>query len=329
MSTPAALPDSVVDAAIRWSVKIDFNRAAPETLAAFQQWLAADPLHEQAWERVASLRGDFAQLPPQLAMSALQAVDARRRARGDGRRQAMKLLSLAGIALFAGWTARDHAPWQRLIADASTATGEQKTLRLADGTVVVLNTDSAVSADLAGERRLITLHRGEILVTTGPDDAAAARRPFWVRTPFGAMQALGTRFVVRLGDGRARVSVQEGAVALHPADGGERVVVGAGESRWLAHAGTAVAGDPGFVDDGWADGVISARDMRLADLVAELARYRSGHLGCDSRVAELRVSGVFHVKDTDRALHFLVQTLPVSLSWRTRYWVSVGPAVND
>ncbi|MBW7901770.1 MAG: FecR domain-containing protein [Rhodocyclaceae bacterium] len=332
MSAPAtagaSLPDGVVDAAIRWSVKIDFNRAAPETLAAFQQWLAADPLHRQAWERVGSLRGDFAKLPSRLAMSTLQAVDSRRRTDGAGRRQAMKLLSLAGIALFAGWTARDHAPWQRLVADASTATGEQKTLRLADGTVVVLNTDSAVSADLAGERRLITLHRGEIMIATGPDDEAAARRPFWVRTPFGAMQALGTRFVVRLDDGRARVSVQEGAVELHPASGNGGAIVRAGESRWLADNGSEIAETHGFAEGAWVDGVISAQDMRLGDLIAELARYRSGRLGCDPRVADLPVSGTFHLRNTEQALHFLAQTLPIRLTYRTRYWVNVGPAAD-
>lgn len=325
-SGPAApLPDSIVDAAIAWSVKIDFSPAAPETRAAFEQWLAADPLHPQAWARIRALRGDFARLPSQLALDTLQTVEVQRRARGVGRRQAMKLLSLTCLATLAGWAAHDHAPWQRLAADASTAIGEQKTLQLADGTVLMLNTDSAVSHDMAGARRWVTLLRGEIMITTGADAGAASQRPFWVRTPFGAMQALGTRFVVRLDDGRVRVSVQQGAVALHPADSGSGVVVSAGESRWLTHDATLTAGDAGFADDGWADGVISAHDMRLADLVAELARYRTGHLGCDRRVADLRVSGVFHVKDTERALGFLVQTQPVSLTWRTRLWGEVGP----
>ena len=77
--------------------------------------------------------------------------------------------------------------------------------------------------------------------------------------------------------------------------------------------------------DAWANGVIAGKDMRLADLLAELARYRPGHITCDPRVAGLRVSGLYHVKDTDQALQFLLQTQPVSVVYTTRFWVSVGP----
>lgn len=325
------LPDSVVDAAIRWLVQLDFNQALPETREAFQRWLAADPLHAQAWERVRSLGEDFAglssqpSLPPQLALTALQKVEAQRRARGLSRRQAMKLLSFAGIALGTGWTVRSQTPWQRLVADASTGVGEQKTLQLADGSIIVLNTDSAISTDLNGELRQIILRRGEIMITTGPDAAAGAKRPFWVYTPFGPMQALGTRFTVRLDQGRARVSVQEGAVALHPA-AGNAAVVAPGESYWLAEQGSSVAESLGFAEDAWTEGVISGQNMRLGDLLAELSRYRSGYLGCDGRIADLPVSGTFHVRNTEQALNFLAQILPIRLTYRTRFWVQVGPA---
>ncbi|ENO99044.1 transmembrane sensor [Thauera phenylacetica B4P] len=339
------MPDEMVDAAIAWSVKLDYNRATDATRQAFEQWLRADPLHVLAWSRIGTLRGDLAQLPTRLALDTLQAVEAQRESAHKSthheRRQALKLLSLSGLVLGLGWAARDHAPWQRLLADASTSVGEQKTLHLADGTVLVLNTDSAVSTDVEGERRLIVLRRGEIMVTTGADagtdagasgrGAAAKRssRPFWVHTPFGRMQALGTRFVVRLEPDRARVSVQEGAVALHPdnpaAEVGDPAIVHAGESRWLSEAGSAPAQSLGFEADAWAEGVVAGRNIRLGDLVAELGRYRSGRVTCDDRVAGLRVSGVFHIRDTDQALRFLAQTQPVSVAYRTRWWVTVGP----
>lgn len=319
---PERLPDEVIDAAIHWSVKLDYNRAADGTRQAFEQWLQADPLHRQAWQRMGLLKDEFTRMPPQLALRTLQAREA-------GRRRAVKLLSFAGTALAFGWIAREHAPWQRLLADASTGTGEQRTLRLADGTVLVLNTDSAVGIDMGGERRVIVLRRGEILVTTGPDSAASSKRPFWVHTPFGTLQALGTRFVVRLDDGRARVSVQDGAVALHPAhapDAAPAAVVRAGARQLLGVDGVSPVATPSFEDDAWADGVIAGRDIRLDDLLAELARYRVGRIDCDAQVAALRVSGVFHVKDTDQALQFLLQTLPIAVTYRTRFWVSVGPA---
>ena len=66
--------------------------------------------------------------------------------------------------------------------------------------------------------------------------------------------------------------------------------------------------------------------MRLADFVQELSRYRPGWLRCDPAVADLRVSGVFQIDDTDRALAAVAHALPVRVERRTRYWVTLIPA---
>ena len=75
----------------------------------------------------------------------------------------------------------------------------------------------------------------------------------------------------------------------------------------------------------WADGVLYAEQMPLADFLAELARYRPGLLRCDPAVAGLRVSGAFQLRDTDKILHALAATLPLRIARHTRYWVTVGP----
>ena len=319
------LPEAVVDAAILWSVKLDYNRVDPQTLRSFEQWLRADSQHAMAWERVASLKDGFAGLPSQPALKTLRALDERRRERGIGRRQAIKLFSLTGVAVALGLGVREHTPWQRLFADASTTVGEQRALTLSDGTSILLNTDTAISTDLTGDRRVIVLRRGEILITTGDDADHASRRPFWVHTPFGHLQALGTRFVVRLDEQRARVAVLEGAVALEQDRVDLTQIVHTGESRWFSRDGNAVAETQGFEIDAWTDGVIAGKHIRLADLLAELERYRPGRIVCDERVADLRISGVFHIRNTDQALQFLLQTQPLDVTYRTRYWVAVSP----
>jgi hypothetical protein len=62
--------------------------------------------------------------------------------------------------------------------------------------------------------------------------------------------------------------------------------------------------------DAWTDGLLVARSMPLSDLVAQLSRYRAGHLACDERVAQLRISGVFSLTDTERSLDLLQKTWP-------------------
>jgi len=43
-------------------------------------------------------------------------------------------------------------------------------------------------------------------------------------------------------------------------------------------------------------------------------------------VADLTVSGVFSLQDTDRALQSLASSLPVTLRYRTTFWVKGAPA---
>lgn len=320
-----SLPDAIVDAAILWAVKLNYNHVSEQNQQAFEAWLNADTLHAKAWQRICLMRAEFSSLPEKLALQTLKKVDAKRHTQLD-RRQALKLLSVSSVFAMSGWLAHQHTPWQRLVADASTAVGEQRTVTLADGSVIQLNTDTAISTQLDPTQRTIVLHRGEILITTGVDDAFSNKRPFWVQTPVGMLQALGTRFVVKLEQDRALISVQQGAVELHPVNSTKSLIVAAGERRWLTVNSTEAAVYPGFEDDAWADGVIAGQNIRLADLLTELARYRHGVVHCDSRIKDLRVSGIFHLKNTDQALQFLVQTQPIKVSYRTRFWVSVTPS---
>jgi len=166
-------------------------------------------------------------------------------------------------------------------------------------------------------------------VTTGPDTEAGTSsgqpRPLRIRTPVGRLEALGTRFTARLqGDG-VLVGVQQGAVRLEPAGGAASTIVSEGDSGWLEAGGARPAVPQAYGPDDWAEGVVSGKDIPLRRLLAELERYRAGRIVCDPAVAELRVSGLFHLDDTDRALAFLARTQPLRVTYRTRYWVNVGP----
>jgi transmembrane sensor len=75
--------------------------------------------------------------------------------------------------------------------------------------------------------------------------------------------------------------------------------------------------------DAWTRDMLVANDWRLADFITELQRYRPGHLGCDRAVGALRISGAFHLGDTDTVLDNLTSTLPVRIRRFSRYWTTV------
>jgi transmembrane sensor len=315
--------DPVVEAAIDWSVKLRFNQADAEVWARFQRWRNADAAHERAWRRMEALHADFpGQAPGSMTADTLSTLHQRR---VDGRRRAMKLF--AGVGVLAGTTAllREFMPWQRAVADYSTAYGERRGWTLEDGTRVVLNTDSAIDVRFSAQERRIDLLRGEIQVTTGADAGVAARRGFRVATPAGGLVPVGTAFLVRLAERSTQLTVQSGAVELRPRHAALMRIAQAGES-WTLQADEAYRDRPGKIAaGGWLRGTLVVEDLPLGELLAELGRYRAWHLRCDPAVAGLRITAVVHLDDLDRALDFLAGSHGLQLRRFTPFLVSVGP----
>ncbi|VCU69139.1 fec operon regulator FecR [Pigmentiphaga humi] len=327
MTTAGSAPfNQLVRQAIDWAVLLQSDRADDGARHACRCWRDSDPDRERAWQRVqqvlAAVRQDIGLLPSAGAAHAVLRASAER----AGRRKALKLLTASlATALSAGWLAERHLPWQRLAADHYTGVGERKTVLLADGTRLVLNTDSAVSVRFDAAQRLIVLTRGEAALASGADSRSPRHRPLKVQTRHGLFEALGTRFIVRLEPASSMLTVEEGAVAIYPRDArGAPVIARAGMAYRTDGAAAVPADTRGLDSASWVHGALSVRNMRLADFLAEVARYRAGRVDCDEAVGELRLSGVYRLDDSDELLAMLPDILPVQVRYRTRYWVHVG-----
>ncbi|UCL86041.1 FecR domain-containing protein [Pseudomonas sp. HS-18] len=201
--------------------------------------------------------------------------------------------------------------------------GERRRIALPDGGWLQLNTDSVVDIAYDAHTRRVRLSAGEMLVQTAPDSAG---RAFWVDTPLGRLQALDTRFAVRLDGSDARLSVQEGAVAVMLALRHESAgVIEAGRQARFDRKG--LYGETTLEADSlaWSEGYLVARQWTLGCLCAELARYRPGVLRCDPAVAKLAISGVFSLDQPEQAIAALQRSLPVRAHYRTRWWVTLVP----
>ncbi|TDS85027.1 FecR domain-containing protein [Comamonas sp. JUb58] len=305
--------------AAEWFFLLQAGDASAQDRARWQQWLAADPVHAAAWHKAERLAGQMAQLPPSLAMAALDRPAAQRR-------QAIRGLAALLVAAPVGWMAWRHSEQAGWLADYRTATGEQRALVLADGSQLQLDTATAIDVRYDSALRLIRVQQGAIHVQTAADPVVPAR-PLVVATPQGRLRALGTRFTVRVQGDATAVAVLEGAVEMQPTQtGSSPVVLQAGQQAQL-HADSASAIEALAPQaDSWTRGVLHVRNMRLADFAAELGRYRSGLLRCDPAVAELRLSGSFQLRDTTPVLDSLPDLLPVHVVYRSRYWVTLVPA---
>jgi transmembrane sensor len=299
------------------------GEATPAEQQHWTRWRTADPAHEIAWQRAELVSHKFNLLPAALAKPVL----GRTVRGGANRRAAIKTLALLITAAPAGWLAWRASPASDWTADLRTATGEQREFSLADGSRILLDTGSAVDVAFDSGLRKIQLRRGAILITTSADPAPQ-HRPFVVDTAQGRLRALGTRFSVNQDEAQTRVAVFEGAVEVRPTHASSSmsaptVVVQAGQHTRFTATGVDGIKTNGPHADDWSRGVLYANNMRLQDFAAELGRYRPGILRCDPAVAELRISGVFQLRDTTPVLESLPQALPVDVLYRTRYWVTL------
>jgi transmembrane sensor len=295
-------PD-ILDEAADWLMRLNAGLSTREQKE-LDCWRNRSAAHAQAWRRAEGLLHKLEGLPPQVSMSVLNTPpDPKRRA-------ALKylLIAMGGVPL--GWAAFDISERKGWGAEFRTVVGERRELRVADGSQITLNTDTAIDTYFDERQRLVVLRRGEILIETAKDPFTPARA-FLVETPEGGLQALGTRFDVRRDSaGRTLVAVFDGVVRVAP-NSGEVVTLNAGEQCVMTSSGVVNHKAADVAAVAWTQGMLVADGMRLGDFAHEMARYRSGLLRVDPAVADLKISGAYPLDKPEHVMTMLSSTYPV------------------
>jgi transmembrane sensor len=312
------LPDQATSEAIDWMLRLEHLPASDPAHQAFAQWLQHSVEHQVAWQRVNSVLetalADLHGLPGQVqvASRALRGLPQPSRRGLLGKGLALLLLGAGGVSVLNRLT-----PVADLLADVHTATGERKTLQLADGSRLSLNARSAADIRFDAQQRLLVLRAGELQVQVAVDPA----RPLIVATANGQVRALGTRFMVRQDGERSLVSVQQHSVLLSTAAGTSQRVDAGQAFAFDRRASVALAPSLRTRAD-WVDGRIEAHDEPLGELIEALRPYFSGLLRISPQAAQIRVFGTFLVDDIPRTLASLSETLPLRITtqgaWLTR-----------
>lgn len=299
------LPEGIIRTAIEWQIRLRANASSAELHKQLHDWRRHDVRHELAWQRLQQMGDLFqaSQLP-----DAARTIPLLRRAEADlSRRRTLKLLGLGLVAGGATLLVTTAPPAWR--SDFATTTGERRRVNLGDAELT-LNTGSAV--DVRGREWL--LRTGEVLV-----DGADWR----VRCRFAECEGRQARAVLRERDGYSEIHVERGEVLISTPFGQRRLQAGNGLGIYATQV--KVLGKAPLDPFAWTRGLLLVNDIRLVDFLAEAGRYRHGWLGCDSTVADLRLSGVFRLDEPEIMLRNLTHLLPVHIVERTRWWVRIMP----
>lgn len=313
MAAEQPIPKEVSDAASRWVTARDAGMMTDSDERELAAWLAADPRHARAFAQVEALWGTISGGQVKAALRSRYADSV---PTGEASRRRPRLSRWVAPALAASFAAivvggiNDWPTW--LGADAMTATGERRDVSLADGSLVQLNTGSAIAIDLSGGRRIVRLLKGEAAFTVAADSA----RPFTVEAGGGSTTALGTRFIVRREGEETDVTVTEHRVRVAWPAPEPAVTRDLEEGEATSYGPGGIAGTRSVdanAADAWTRGLLVFVDRPLGEVVGELNRYHPGYIGVIGQdLAERRVSGGFRTDDPVGAIDTLQHTLGVS-----------------
>ncbi len=277
---PAAEPASVRAEAAAWVARLQSPERDAETERAFRLWFDSDPAHAAAFDKATAIWEAIG--------GAASPAMARRRAPVRAMAAGLAVAMLAGAA---GFALLGHPAYE-------TRVGEQRTVRLSDGSRVVLNTGTRVVVDYSKGERRVRLVRGEAMFDVAKNPA----RPFIVAAEGREVRALGTSFVVR-DEGRAiAVTLIEGKVAVSGKAEAAPVVLAPGQRLRAATAAAPPRVDRPRMEvvTAWRSGQILLDDTPLTQAVAEMNRYTPTPLSLETdRIGALRVSGIFKTGEMD------------------------------
>lgn len=310
--------------AVEWLLELQSSNAPQVTFTAIQQWCHQHPDHHRAWQHIEHINRQFNILAnPQQAQLTQQVLTAAH----TSRRNALKSLSLLLLASGTSYWTVESGTLDRWRADYHTATGEQRTVTLDDGTEITLNSGSVMTVDYTPTQRRVELLEGEIYIHTAAAATHGQRNsPFILDVAQGRMHPLGTRFAVRILNNQCRLAVYQGQVQLTPRNHNESRILDAGQSTVFNADSWSPIAPTTEQETAWTEGMIVVSGMPLDTFIAELNRYRPGVLRVDPRIAALTVSGTYPITQTDQVLQALTSALPIKMSTVTRYWITLLPA---
>jgi transmembrane sensor len=320
----------IEEEAAAWIWRMESGADSGADPEGFEAWLREDPRHRRAVDELSKVWEDLDGLAEtRHGEKFVPLIDTAAPAAASGGNSWWVGLAAAAvlvIAVASGLWLHRGSESQTL----ATAVGQHRSITLADGTIVALNTNTIVETNLGHRSRDIYLRKGEAHFEVARDRS----RPFLVHAGDAVVRAVGTEFEVRVRtDRHVDVLVTEGRVEVQPevpnpeprvaTVHGEPLAVvtvhavSAGEKLSTAttdYAVVPVSPEQLSSDLAWREGAVVFDSEPLSDAIAEIQRYTDARIIIsDPGIAALPVGGRFKTDDLQGFLDGLETALPVKI----------------
>lgn len=291
------IPAPLVAEAAVWIARLHGPNRTAECERECRSWLARSPLHRLAFERATATWDVLDEVSMASAFR-----NRPRAAREETRRSSQGIWAVVAVG---ACTVVFGVIWMLWLGQSTYATrvGEQRSLRLADGTRLALNTDTRLSVVKRSDLRLIELAHGEAYFEVAKDPL----HPFIVDAGKTHIKALGTAFAVRRDGDKVAVTLVEGRISVTEDGGCGRADCATHEVLVAGQRLVATGVAPAVIDQApvqqvtaWRRGEVILEQTPLAEAIAEMNRYSILPIRIDdAAVAQLPVSGIFNVGDNE------------------------------
>ena len=340
------LPEKLLEEAAQWHARITDDAASEDVWLSFTLWLEQGSQHQAAYDQVEMLAEQIDELASSIKASLLKAND-----QTSGSNKAVGKTD--GNIIQAGWRWQTKRAWGGLAAAAAvvmvvfsnigmieapkasteeyfTAIGEQRLVKLADGSTIHLNTNSKLFVTLSQDTRRTRLEYGEAVFSVSKDKT----RPFFVELGDQQVRVVGTKFNIFRNLGSVIVTVAEGIVDVSSSmDNTNSPNKPAAVRLW---AGKQLVHTIGSTNDQinsveaevfltWEDGILEFEDSPLPYIFKKLERYFNAPIVLNGDFSNITFSGLLNVRNRSGILALLEDTLPIQIT-QTPEVITVSPA---
>ncbi|MBN6513543.1 FecR domain-containing protein [Acinetobacter pittii] len=315
MSAINKIPPHVLDAAADWLVLLHSGEMTALQQQQFEQWKAEKKEHQLALQQMEKFSHGLSNLAGNFPSKAL--VQSNQKFNLAAKRN--MLLSLSGLVIV-GLSAY-FIPWEKWQSDYHTKVGEIKKVSLKDGSQLIMASDCYVDVNFTQEKRQIKLIDGEIYIETAKD---AQHRPFIVETKNGSVEALGTQFTVRQENSeQTKVKVYKHAVAIEPENSSKRQILKQGQRAFFDEKYISKALPLDNDQPYWTQQLLVVDQWPLQKVLDELFRYKKGTYHLAPELKNIKISGVFSLKNPEQSLETLAYSHQLELTYYSPYLLNI------
>lgn len=332
----SALEDAAGARADYWSGRMASGPLTSNEARDFNQWIAADPAHERAFQAAQALRKELTHIrdldeyrdwltpsPYERIAKSVNACQENLAVRikhpyailGAGFAAAM-LAVFAAVLISTEGTPSKPA----ILPSVVTNVAEVRDLTLSDGSVVTVGAASSVTEAFTARERRVILSAGEAFFDVEKD----AERPFIVVAGDTLVRVRGTKFDVSLGSDAVNIAVSEGRVEVIQPEGAPDAIRDRDIKHILLAGQRAVTSSDGRVQPvrqikaedvaSWRRGELAWADTPIKDIIADLNRYSTREIELRAgRVADLEYTLAVRADDIPGAVNLIAASLGLEI----------------